>query len=151
MGQEIGQWRGKLTVSWEVRWTLLGISSHWITLLWEFLHLPHGLSQIPSTCPSGATLHPSNPAFYPRSLKWMDKSNHSWTLSLTFGWSWWVGNTHRRSKGIRKGSFQSSYIPQPTIIAPFLPQLYGDIIEMWHCVSLRWTTWWFDTHIYISK
>jgi len=28
------------------------------------------------------------------------------------------------------------------------PQLYWNTTDIWYCVSLRYTKWWFDTHIY---
>lgn len=149
MGQEIGQWVGKLTMSWEIQWTLLGVPSWQITLLWEFLHLPHGLSQIPFICPTLATLHPWNPAFYPQSLNWMDESNSSWTLWLLVG----VGEYGTMAGDLRKGR-RGPFILVLSINQPSQPPFSSSLIEILltcDTVSLVCTTWWSDTHIYVLQ
>ena len=41
-----------------------------------------------------------------------------------------------------------SYLWTTTLIIPPPRPLYWDKMEIWHCESLRYTLWWFDTCIY---
>ena len=135
-------WGGKLTMSWEVQWTFLRVSSHWFPSLRIF---PFASWFEPDSFYLPLQSHSASfkPCFLfqkPELKGWQKQFLDP--LSFLVGVSKWG----TPAKDLR----EEGKDPQPTIIAPPNPYLHGDITEMWHCVSLRWT-WWYDTHIYISK